>query len=294
MEKKDNIKGGSIEKDDYSFLMDIFDEAEKEKKDTANADEIEQLFDDLEKEIKSKEKSQKLDVSKAYTNEKEVVKEKRSDSSKISFFDNQDMSLTKMIVDLNKNKADQLDDKDSSKMAVNFDENNNNSCIPSNINKQYLLEPEKGRKPGTAYDHTIGNTWYYLSSKDFRSYQFDMTKTALFRNTLVCLPTGLGKTYIATNVIYNYYKWFPNGKIFFLAPTKPLVNQQLDSLSIIKGIKQREVCEITGSKSYNKRVTLYNQCRVFFMTPQTLENDLKHNRLDVSSIVLIIYGKLTR
>jgi len=48
---------------------------------------------------------------------------------------------------------------------------------------------------------------------------------ALTHNILVCLPTGLGKTFIATNVIYNYYKWFPKGKIFFLAPTKPLVNQ---------------------------------------------------------------------
>lgn len=48
---------------------------------------------------------------------------------------------------------------------------------------------------------------------------------ALTHNILVCLPTGLGKTFIATNVIYNYYRWFPQGKIFFLAPTKPLVNQ---------------------------------------------------------------------
>ena len=59
-----------------------------------------------------------------------------------------------------------------------------------------------------------------------------MVETALFSNSLICLPTGLGKTFVAANVIFNYYLWFPEGKvihnfeikIFFLAPTKPLVN----------------------------------------------------------------------
>jgi ERCC4-related helicase len=40
---------------------------------------------------------------------------------------------------------------------------------------------------------------------------------------LVTLPTGLGKTFIASTVMYNFYRWFENGIIFFVAPTKPLV-----------------------------------------------------------------------
>ena len=67
--------------------------------------------------------------------------------------------------------------------------------------------------------------FYYLDNSYFRKYQFNITLQALIQNTLVCIPTGLGKTFIAHNVIYNYNKWFPTGKIFFLAPTKPLVNQ---------------------------------------------------------------------
>ena len=60
-----------------------------------------------------------------------------------------------------------------------------------------------------------------------RTYQFLMTQTALFHNTLVSLPTGLGKTLIASVVLYNYYRWFPTGKVIFLAPTLPLVIQQV-------------------------------------------------------------------
>lgn len=44
-----------------------------------------------------------------------------------------------------------------------------------------------------------------------RDYQFAMTQTALFSNTLVVLPTGLGKTFIAAVVMYNYFRWFPEG-----------------------------------------------------------------------------------
>lgn len=46
-----------------------------------------------------------------------------------------------------------------------------------------------------------------------RDYQFSITQTALFSNTLVVLPTGLGKTLIAAVVMYNYFRWFPNGKV---------------------------------------------------------------------------------
>lgn len=45
-----------------------------------------------------------------------------------------------------------------------------------------------------------------------RDYQLAITKTALFSNTLVALPTGLGKTLIAAVVMYNYFRWFPEGK----------------------------------------------------------------------------------
>lgn len=46
-----------------------------------------------------------------------------------------------------------------------------------------------------------------------RDYQFDITQSALFSNTLVALPTGLGKTLIAAVVMYNYFRWFPQGNL---------------------------------------------------------------------------------
>lgn len=71
--------------------------------------------------------------------------------------------------------------------------------------------------------------WVYPKNVPMRQYQADIVETAIFHNTLVCLPTGLGKTLIGAVVMYNYYSWFSQGKVVFIAPTKPLVDQQREA-----------------------------------------------------------------
>ena len=66
-------------------------------------------------------------------------------------------------------------------------------------------------------DVSAAREWHYPTNYEVRSYQLTIVKSALLRNTLVMLPTGLGKTLIAAVVMYNYYRWFPTGKIVFMA-----------------------------------------------------------------------------
>lgn len=44
------------------------------------------------------------------------------------------------------------------------------------------------------FDNTAGNSWIYPTNKPVRKYQRDIVETSLFHNTLVTLPTGLGKS----------------------------------------------------------------------------------------------------
>jgi len=62
-----------------------------------------------------------------------------------------------------------------------------------------------------------------------REYQQRIFDTAKDNNTLVVLPTGLGKTLIALLLAIERLKQFPTSKILFLAPTKPLVEQHYES-----------------------------------------------------------------
>lgn len=40
------------------------------------------------------------------------------------------------------------------------------------------------------FDLSAGNVWIYPENYPTRDYQFTIVKNSLYRNTLVCLPTG--------------------------------------------------------------------------------------------------------
>lgn len=103
------------------------------------------------------------------------------------------------------------------------------------------LDPEDG-----GFCAAAGGLWIYPTNCPVRDYQLHISRTALFCNTLVCLPTGLGKTFIAAVVMYNFYRWFPSGKVVFMAPTKPLVTQQMEACFHVMGIPQSHMAEMTG------------------------------------------------
>ena len=108
-------------------------------------------------------------------------------------------------------------------------------------------------------------TWIYPCNVPIRDYQYNIVQKALFTNTLVSLPTGLGKTFIAAVVMYNFYRWFPNGKIIFMAPTKPLVNQQIDACFKITGLPQTVTQELNGATPAERRASSWNSKRVVFL-----------------------------
>ncbi|KAI0321123.1 hypothetical protein OF83DRAFT_1051753 [Amylostereum chailletii] len=130
--------------------------------------------------------------------------------------------------------------------------------------------------------------WIFPLNNPKRDYQYNISKHCLFDNTLVALPTGLGKTFIAGVVMLNFYRWFPTGKVVFVAPTKPLVAQQIDACHKTCGIPGRDAAELTGEVSRVARARAWGEKRVFYMTPQTLENDLASDNCDARDIILLV------
>ena len=70
---------------------------------------------------------------------------------------------------------------------------------------------------GQRFNTSALEQWIFPESDKYppRPYQLQICEKALFSNTLVCLPTGLGKTVIAAVVMYNYYRWCPSGNKIF-------------------------------------------------------------------------------
>ncbi|KAI8969738.1 P-loop containing nucleoside triphosphate hydrolase protein [Pilobolus umbonatus] len=137
-------------------------------------------------------------------------------------------------------------------------------------------------------------TWIYPVNYPIRGYQLNIVRKALFHNTLVALPTGLGKTFIAAVVMYNYYRWFPQSKIIFMAPTRPLVTQQIEACFQICGIPQSDTVVLTGTTHVNDRKQLWDTKRVFFITPQILQNDLQTRHCPATRIVCLVADEAHR
>jgi len=124
-----------------------------------------------------------------------------------------------------------------------------------------------------------------------------MTRAALTTNSLVCLPTGLGKTLIAAVVMKNFHRWFPQGKVVFLAPTRPLVEQQKAACRDICGMPEADTCTLMGSTKRDldgTRRSNWRDKRLFFCTPQTMENDLRDGVCPASDVVCLVIDEAHR
>ncbi|KAH7681034.1 RNA helicase protein [Dioscorea alata] len=148
--------------------------------------------------------------------------------------------------------------------------------------------------PQIGIDVEAAKTWIYPINVPLRDYQFSITKSALFSNTLVALPTGLGKTLIAAVVMFNYFRWFPEGKIVFTAPSRPLVMQQIEACHNIVGIPQEWTIDMTGQMSPMKRSGFWKVKRVFFVTPQVLEKDIQSGICLVKQLVCLVIDEAHR
>ncbi|RJE17946.1 hypothetical protein PHISCL_09716 [Aspergillus sclerotialis] len=162
--------------------------------------------------------------------------------------------------------------------------------------EQDQYPPEKNEPPTQhKLDAEAVNTWVYPTNLGkIRDYQFNITQKGLFHNLLVALPTGLGKTFIAATIMLNWFRWTKSAQIIFVAPTKPLVAQQISACFGVAGIPRSQTTMLTGEASPGIRAEQWQVKRVFFMTPQTLVNDLKSGIADPKRIVLLVVDEAHR
>ena len=103
------------------------------------------------------------------------------------------------------------------------------------------------------------------------------------------------KTFIGAVVMYNYFRWFPGGKIIFMAPTKPLVEQQVEACHQIMSVPLNVTARLDGSiKAKQRKITLERSTTIFFLHPQTLRNDIAKGYVDLRKIVCIVFDEAHR
>jgi ERCC4-related helicase/ERCC4-type nuclease len=136
-------------------------------------------------------------------------------------------------------------------------------------------------------------------SLEERAFQLHIALQALDGNTMVVLPTGLGKTAIALMVtasrILN-----KGGRVLVMAPTKPLVEQHLrffEKFLIVPGWKEGDPSPFvmfTGETPPEERKPGWAGSRLCFATPQAVKNDLLAGRYTLADVNLLVVDECHR
>ncbi|MEK6853706.1 MAG: DEAD/DEAH box helicase [Nanoarchaeota archaeon] len=127
-----------------------------------------------------------------------------------------------------------------------------------------------------------------------RLYQEMILATAATKNTLVVLPTGLGKTNIFLMLAAHRLKLYPNSKILLIGPTRPLIDQYHEVFRKYFEIEEEKMAVLTGMIPPEKRTEIWKKASIIFSTPQGLENDLLAGKLDFEDVTLIGFDEAHR
>lgn len=128
------------------------------------------------------------------------------------------------------------------------------------------------------------------NSIEKRDYQVNLANQAIKENCIVVLPTGLGKTAVALQVIAEYLTRGTGG-ILFLAPTRVLVNQHYEFLKA--NLTLDDISLITGEDTIQKRTKLWNNS-VICATPEITKNDLDRQIVFSEQFSLVIFDEVHR
>ncbi|AZQ15661.1 DEAD/DEAH box helicase [Halorubrum sp. PV6] len=126
-----------------------------------------------------------------------------------------------------------------------------------------------------------------------RRYQLQLADAAVDEHTLVCLPTGLGKTTVSLLVTAERLHE-AGGKALFLAPTKPLVQQHADFYREALSIPDDDIVVFTGDVKPDDRAALWQDARIVIATPQVVENDLVGNRISLRDVTHCTFDECHR
>ncbi|MFX0003388.1 MAG: DEAD/DEAH box helicase [Candidatus Hodarchaeota archaeon] len=125
----------------------------------------------------------------------------------------------------------------------------------------------------------------------YREYQKNIVNSCKNKNSLVVLPTGLGKTIIGILLIAKRIEKYSQGKIIVLAPTRPLVSQHISSCEKFLDIPSDKIALFTGKIPPIKRILLFQNAKIIISTPQVIKNDLLRGRYDLTQTSLIVFDE---
>jgi len=131
---------------------------------------------------------------------------------------------------------------------------------------------------------------------ELRTYQKRIVESSCDKNTLVILPTSLGKTIVALLVCANMLYKHRDKRVLVMAPTRPLVSQHMMSFLSALKILEEQTSIVTGKTAPEYRSAVWNRrhIKLLFATPEVIRNDLAEGRLSLADFSLLVFDEAHR
>jgi ERCC4-related helicase len=147
----------------------------------------------------------------------------------------------------------------------------------------------------TTQTRYVSHPLLYPDVVEEREYQARISREAYDKNTLVILPTALGKTVIsallASELLYNYR----DSRVLVMAPTRPLVLQHRSSFQRMIRLPEDQFALLTGKTPADYRASVWaGRSRMVFATPEVVRNDLLQGRLSLRGFGLLVFDECHR
>ena len=128
------------------------------------------------------------------------------------------------------------------------------------------------------------------NSIEARDYQISLANQAKTQNSLIILPTGLGKTTVALQVLLDVLSQ-KKGGVLFLAPTRVLVHQHFEFLK--EHVLLDDIGIVTGEDLLSKRKKLWINS-IVCATPEITRNDLQRGVVLSNQFSLVVFDEAHR
>ncbi|XP_067839659.1 antiviral innate immune response receptor RIG-I-like isoform X3 [Heptranchias perlo] len=177
----------------------------------------------------------------------------------------------------------------------NTDGENCSSSVITDIEMHYSEEPEKQNTCGAAASNTekFQQNSIAIENLELRGYQEELAKPALAGdNTIICAPTGCGKTIVALRISEQHLTVAPEEekrKVVFMATTVPVYEQQYDLFKKHFQKTSFKVCGLCGDTGDSSPVEMLVEMNdIVILTPQILLNCLKDGRIPSFSVFSLL------
>ncbi|XP_029711233.2 Fanconi anemia group M protein [Aedes albopictus] len=132
--------------------------------------------------------------------------------------------------------------------------------------------PAAPLNPHAGFDPHAGTNWLFPIDFTSSDYLPLIAEKCLYHNSLVILPNKTEKMFVTAVTMYNIYRWYPLGKVIYVAPKRGMIDEQKAACEQFMKFLPTDVVEMHMKP--HERTRMWMAKRVFFTSTTMMLMDI--------------------